>query len=647
MAPTGSVCMRCAMRCRAALANPGSAMRSFGFTAGLGPNGRRMKSISPCRSVLRKFCAGVARFSGTKPRRIKPSSWATTVASSGNGPRIEAGASPRPITRWGWPNTRRSKHSSVTAPRSSCTMSSSRSSLDGWVRLRLSVVMLIAGLAITGRAIPPADPTMSLPNALMPEPACIRFSSEQLPLTGTLSVRVTGHDDSRLQAAISRLLHRWEERTGLKFAGSPVAAALGPILVIDCQGPGSAVPAVEEDEAYTLEVTARGATLRAATVVGAMRGMETLAQLLTKDLDRYVLPCVEIRDQPRFPWRGLMIDVVRHWQPAEVIKRNLDGMALVKLNVLHLHLTDDQGFRIESRTHPELQKEGSDGNYFAQAQMTEIIAYAQLRGIRVVPEFDLPGHAMSWAVSHPELASGPGPYAIERHWGVFDPVLDPTNEALYQLLDDFLGEMAGLFPDACIHIGGDENNGKQWNSNPRLQAFIREHGLNDNAGLQAYFNRRVAAILLRHGKTLMGWDEILHPGLPKDAIIQSWRGPGAIAAAAQQGYRGILSSGYYLDLMHPADEYYLNDPLPATTTLTAGEQQKIAGGEATMWSEWVTPEAIDSRIWPRAAAIAERLWSPREVRDVGDMYRRLALISVRLDETGLLQERNREPMLRR
>jgi hexosaminidase len=512
-------------------------------------------------------------------------------------------------------------------------------------RLRMAAVTAI-GFFASILAARPADSATSMDNDLMPVPAQIRFSPGRLRVTEGFTVAVGGYDDARLQAAVSRALGRWKERTALRL-DRPAAANAAATLAIDCRGPGHVTPSLDEDESYALEITTRQATLRAPTVVGALRGLETLLQLLSRDADGFFLPAVSIRDQPRFSWRGLMIDVARHWQPIEVIKRNLDGMALVKLNVLHLHLTDDQGFRVESRTHPELQSSGSDGHYFTQNQIREIIAYAKARGIRVVPEFDLPGHATSWVVSHPELASLPGPYAIERRWGVFNPVLDPTDESLYRLLDDFLGEMAQLFPDACIHIGGDENNGVQWNANPHIQAFIREHGLNDNAGLHAWFNRRVSAILAHHGKTLIGWDEVLHPDLPKDAIIHSWRGPESLASAARQGYRGILSNGYYIDLVHPASEHYLNDPLPATTTLTIEEQRRVLGGEATMWSEWVTPETVDSRIWPRTAAIAERLWSPREVRAVEDMYRRLAVVSVRLEEAGLGGERHHDLMVAR
>ncbi|HEV2763238.1 MAG TPA: family 20 glycosylhydrolase [Pyrinomonadaceae bacterium] len=370
-------------------------------------------------------------------------------------------------------------------------------------------------------------------------------------------------------------------------------------------------------------------------------------QLLDGDREGFFLPAVLINDRPRFPWRGLMLDVARHYQPMEVLKRNLDAMAAVKLNVLHWHLTEDQGFRVESKKFPRLHTMGSDGNFYTQEQVREIIAYARERGIRVVPEFDMPGHATAWRVGHPELGSAPGPYTIERGAGIFEPALDPTREEVYKFLDTFLGEMAALFPDAYMHIGGDENEGKQWDRNPKIQAFMKEKGIKDNHALQTYFNTRLLAILKKHGKTMMGWDEIFQPDLPKEVVIHSWRGTAALAQAARQGYKGVLSNGYYIDLIFPTHQHYAVDPLPEGSTLTPEEEARVLGGEATMWSEWVSPETIDSRIWPRTAAIAERLWSPREVRDVDDMYRRLAVTSVRLEELGLTHEKNQAMMLRR
>lgn len=402
-----------------------------------------------------------------------------------------------------------------------------------------------------------------------------------------------------------------------------------------------------EDESYALTVEPDGIRLEAPTDLGVLRGFETLLQLLSADERGYYFPCVDIQDRPRFTWRGLLIDAGRHFQPVDVIKRNLDAMAAVKMNVLHWHLTEDQGFRVESKVFPMLHELGSDGLFYTQDQIKDIIAYAADRGIRVMPEFDLPGHATSWFVAYPELASAPGSYAIERKFGVFGPAFDPSNEKVYAFLEAFLKEMAGLFPDPYIHIGGDEVEGHQWDANPAIQAFKNKHGLADNAALQAHFNARLLKILTKLPKKMVGWDEILQPGLPKDIVIHSWRGRQALVEAAGKGCQGILSNGYYIDLAQTAEFHYLNDPLPEDSPLDGPAKALVLGGEATMWSEIVSPETIDSRIWPRTAAIAERLWSPASVRDVDDMYRRLALLSVRLEETGVLHLKNPGMLLRR
>lgn len=511
---------------------------------------------------------------------------------------------------------------------------------------RLILFVLALSFVSLGRA--EARPVDNEPATrhLMPVPSDVRFGSGKLALTKAFAVAVKGFTDARLQAAIDRAVRRLERRTGIELARGLAADPVAATLVVECQGAAKPVPELGEDESYTLEVSGAQAVLRAPTVLGVLRGLETLLQLVESGRDGYYLPEVSIKDAPRFPWRGLLIDVSRHFEPVEVLERNLDGMAAVKLNVLHWHLTDDQGFRVESRKYPKLHTMGSDGLFYTQEQIREVIAYAADRGIRVVPEFDLPGHATSWLVGHPELGSAPGPYTIERQAGIFEPVLDPTREDVYKVLDGFFGEMAALFPDAYMHIGGDENEGHQWDRNPEIQAFMKANDIADNHALQAYFNQRLLKILTRHGKRMMGWDEILHPDLPKNVVVQSWRGPESLAAAARQGYNGILSSGYYLDLMYPASRHYLVDPIPAGSTLTPEETARVLGGEAAMWSEYVSPDTIDSRIWPRAAAVAERLWSPRTVTDVGDMYRRLDDVSVQLEELGLTHEKNVAMLLR-
>ncbi|MCP4896130.1 MAG: family 20 glycosylhydrolase, partial [bacterium] len=405
--------------------------------------------------------------------------------------------------------------------------------------------------------------------------------------------------------------------------------------------------ALGEDESYRLDISATGIRLDAESDIGALRGLETLLQLVAIRGQRVQVPFVTIRDEPRFPWRGLMIDAARHFMPIEVIKRNLDGMAAVKLNVLHWHLSEDQGFRVECQSLPKLHQLGSDGLYYTQAQIREIQDYAADRGIRVVPEFDVPGHATSWLVGYPEMGSAAGPYAIERSWGIFDPSMNPTQQETYDFLDAFLSEMATIFDDEFMHIGGDENTGKHWLDNPQIRSFMEAKGFYEPLALQRYFNQHLLEILSRNGKRMIGWDEILQPELPTNIVIQSWRGRESLYEAATNGYSGILSNGYYVDLIQSTQFHYLNDPLPDDAPLAPEERQRILGGEATMWAEYVSPETVDSRIWPRTAAIAERFWSPSSVRDVDDMYRRLDVISRLLEEHGLQHEKNRPMMLRR
>lgn len=461
------------------------------------------------------------------------------------------------------------------------------------------------------------------------------------------------HADPRLESAIQRMLPRLERRTGLALshdvAHSTAASPQGATLIIDCAGPGEAVQSVNENESYAIDVSGPSITLRAPTTVGVIRGLETVLQLVEGDSTGFFIPAVSIQDSPRFRWRGLLVDVSRHFEPVDAVKRTLDAMSAVKLNVLHWHLSDDQGFRVESTTYPKLQQLGSDGLYYTQAQIRDVVAYARDRGIRVVPEFDMPGHASSWFVGYPHYASAPGPYHLARTWGRFDPVplFDPTSEDTYRFIDHFIGEMTALFPDAYWHIGGDEVNPKQWNASPRIQAFMKSHHLADNPALQAYFNQRLSRILTAHQRHMIGWDEILHPDLPKTTVVQSWRGTKYLGEAVKQDFSGILSAPYYLDAMKSAAEMYNADPIPLDSDLTAEQAARVLGGEAAMWAELITAESIDSRIWPRTAAIAERFWSPREVTDVSDMYRRLALENVQLEQLGIGSESHTDRFLRR
>lgn len=480
---------------------------------------------------------------------------------------------------------------------------------------------------------------------LMPLPVKIETSAGGLAIDGKFTVA----GDPRLDAALTRFIVRISRQTGIAIAARQPVKSPEATLHVTCSGrPGPAYPVLGEDESYALDITPDGASIKAATVDGAMRGLETFAQSIQPGPDGFRASAMRIEDQPRFAWRGLMMDVSRHFMPVETVERNLDAMAAVKLNVLHWHLSDDQGFRVESRLHPRLQQLGSDGLYYTQAQIRTIVAYARDRGIRIVPEFDIPGHSASWLPGYPVLASGKGPFEILRNFGISLAVIDPTRETTYAFLDSFIGEMAALFPDKYFHIGGDEVNPRQWNESPRIQTFEKAHGMKNAHDLQVYFNKRILKIVTKHGKTMIGWDEILHPDLPKATVVHIWRNQASLANAVQQGYRAILSWGYYLDHLSPAKFHYGIDPLGgAAAQLTEAQAKNVLGGEACMWAELVDSETVDSRIWPRAAAIAERLWSPRETTDVASMYARMEAVSRKLEWTGVEHRAASGPMLDR
>lgn len=510
--------------------------------------------------------------------------------------------------------------------------------------LWLLLVCIAFVISASGRQAPDSG---QIPLHLMPLPSKVERGSGQMLVDQSFTVGLTGYREDRLEKAGQRFLRNLSRQTGMPLNAKAADSAKAS-LVVHTDHASKAVQEPGEDESYTLEVTSSGAKLSAATPLGTMHGFQTFLQLVEATPTGFSAPVVTIHDTPRFPWRGLMIDAGRHFIPVDVIKRNLDGMEAVKMNVFHWHLSENQGFRVESRKFPKLHQMGSDGLFYTQDEVRDLIEYARDRGIRVYPEFDMPGHSTAWFVGYPELASAPGSYEIERKWGIFDPAMDPSNERVYKFLDELIGEMSKLFPDPYFHIGGDEVNGKQWDANPKIQEFMKSHQIKDNAALQTYFTDRVQKIVSKHHKIMVGWDEILSPDIPKDIVIQSWRGQESLATAAKQGYRGLLSNGYYIDLMWSAARHYAVDPTSgAAANLSPEEKQRILGGEATMWSEYVSPENVDSRIWPRTAAIAERLWSPEDVRDVTSMYNRLDEINWRLDFPGLTHNTSYVPMLQR
>ena len=354
------------------------------------------------------------------------------------------------------------------------------------------------------------------PLALMPVPAHVASGTGSFVLTPGLTVSITGADTPRLDAAVLRTLKLMEDKTGSPLPRSLAPSGARSSLLLKVSAAGGAVPSMDDDESYTLQSTAEGVVIEAATTWGAMHGLATLLQLARPEGNQYAIPAVTIQDSPRFRWRGLMIDCGRHFEPMDVLKRNLDAMAAVKLNVFHWHLTEDQGFRMQSLVFPKLTTLGSDGLFYTQDQARELVQYAAARGIRVVPEFEMPGHSAAWLVAYPELASGTVPTGIRRQFGISDTAIDPTREETYQFIAKFLREMVTLFPDQYMHIGGDETPAPDWKTNPRILAFMKTHNLKDNEALQAYFNQRVLKILTSLNRKMVGWDEILNPAAAQE-----------------------------------------------------------------------------------------------------------------------------------
>jgi hexosaminidase len=506
---------------------------------------------------------------------------------------------------------------------------------------------------------------------IMPWPQNITLAEGTFTLTKNFKVNITGAPNSRIFIGATNFLRRLDGRIGL-FFDQGFVTGLNQVpnaeLQINCVKDGKIE--LYEDESYLLNITNNKITLNATTDLGALHGLETLLQLLQNNKDSFYFPISQISDFPRFTWRGLMIDGARHFMPVEVIKRNLDGMAAVKMNVFHWHLVDDQGWRIEMKKHPKLIQMASDGNYYTQEEIKSIVKYAADRGILVVPEIDVPGHGSAILTAYPEIGSKVvnlnvgsdektqqftqvQSYTLERNAGIFSPTLDPSNPKTYQLLSELFDEVCPLFPGKFFHIGGDENEGKDWDSNPKIQEFKKKHNLANNHELQTYFTMQLIPMLKKHNKELMGWEEIMTKNMSKDAIIHSWKGTNegqpagqSLVEAVKGGYKTVLSNGYYIDLVYGVEDHYTVDPMPKNVTLTNEEKVRILGGEAPMWTELVTPATIDSRIWPRTAAIAERLWSNENVTDISSLRKRLKTISFRLEELGLTHIKSKEGLLR-
>ena len=416
---------------------------------------------------------------------------------------------------------------------------------------------------------------------------------------------------------------------------------------------GGSTDEVLRSEAYSLEITTHEIVLQAQTPLGVLRGAQTLEQILAQTLahnrvsdaptDSSALPCLKIEDQPAFAWRGLLIDVARHFIELPALLRTLDGMAHHKLNVLHLHLTDDQAFRFPSKAYTKLN---AAGPCYTREELHELVAYASARGIRVVPELDMPGHTTCWLAAYPNWSLYE--VAPTKRFGVHKGCLNPTVDETYEVIATLLAEFAEVFPDECVHVGGDEVHPLWWSEHPEVRSFVQQKGFDNPRDLQAYFNARVSDVLKKLGKRMLVWDEAVHENLPKNTLVQAWRGMTARDAVVARGHSCIVSAPYYLDLFYSSDLHTRFEPLQPLDQAIAAEDamllderlahvagglewtkqwrdrpddlaagdvgsaelaDKVLGGEACLWSELVNTQLLDVRLWSRLPLIAELFWS--------------------------------------
>ena len=402
------------------------------------------------------------------------------------------------------------------------------------------------------------------------------------------------------------------------------------------------------EEEFFMNISVKELKIEATTSAGIMRGIQTLRQLLPITNGRIVtkIPCLKIHDFPRFSWRGMLLDCCRHFMKKEFVMRYIDLLAYHKMNVLHWHLTEDQGWRIKIDKYPRLtevgafrtEKDGSKyGGFYTKEEIKEILAYAKERHITVVPEIEFPGHSAAAIASYPHLSCTGDSIKVGTEWGVYKDIYCAGNDTVFGFMEDVLTEVMELFPSKYIHIGGDEAPKYRWENCRKCQQRIKEEKLYDEHELQSYFITRIEKFLNENGRQLIGWDEILEGGLAPSATVQSWRGEEGGIAAAKSGHDAIMSPtshcyfDYGLDATDLKDVYHY-DPIPAELTLE--ETKHILGGECNMWSERAPQELVDSKVFPRILAMSEVLWSASE-KDYENFYSRVQKHYTKLDALGV------------
>ena len=427
------------------------------------------------------------------------------------------------------------------------------------------------------------------------------------------------------------------------------AAEVGLPLAKPGEVPPGSIHIIEDQAplppgAYVMTVSRSGVRISVTGALGAFYATRTLRLMM---FDGPALPALRIEDRPRFGWRGLMLDSCRHFISLDYLYKTIDRMALFKMNRLHWHLTEDQGWRLEIPSRPRLTeigawrddgKGGRYGGFYTGDEVRDLVAYAAARHVTIVPEIEIPGHCTAALAAYPELSCTGGPFEVATDWGIYEDVFCAGNDDVLAFIEEVLDEVVALFPSRYIHIGGDECPTNRWRFCPRCRARVKAEGLGDASGLQGWLMWRVGAMLAERGRRPIGWDEIVEGGLMPGATIQAWRGFEGAVEAVRTGHQAIVSPTSHAYFDYPLEKIdvarvYAFEPAP--DGLSAAETSRILGGEANMWTERAPEPLLDLKLYPRLLAMAERLWSPSTRRDFVDFRRRLLVHYPRLGALGI------------
>jgi hexosaminidase len=520
--------------------------------------------------------------------------------------------------------------------------------------------------------------TASWTSTLIPQPVSIVKTDGYFTLPNNISIAFTKNEElKKIALQLAQQLNTAANKVTVKEGNATAAKSISLLLTND-----KSIPA----EGYRLKVTAGGITITANQPAGIFYGVQTLLQLLPKqieskttekDINEWTVPLVTIEDAPRFGWRGLMLDVSRHFFTVAQVKDYINQMAKYKFNLLHLHLTDDQGWRLQIKTLPKLTEVGawrvdktgtfgkfSDpdvndpktyGGFYTHEDIKELVQYASERFVNILPEIDIPGHSLAAIAAYPELCATPGNYAVnsgeqfmiwpgggQHFYGILDNTLCPANEKVYDFIDKVFTEVAQLFPFGYIHMGGDETARNFWGKTDVIKTLMQNEKLKDLDEVQSYFVKRVEKIIAAKGKKMIGWDEILQGGLAPNAAVMSWRGMKGGIEAAKLGHEVVMSPTDFAYLDYMQGDAVIEPPVYSTLRLKKAYQfepvpdgtdiKLIKGGQANLWTEQVyNMRHAEYMTWPRAFAIAEVLWSPKEKRNWNDFVKRVEKQMERFD----------------